>query len=178
MEPLGKIEKKILTWTKDIPQLPLSARKWLGENIWWIVLIVAIISGISALALLNGTLNLISVLGTVGASFYAVATVTSWGITVNFINLAFIIGVTILLAVAVKPLQLKQKKGWVLLFAAWLLAIVSAVVSALLSFNIFNFIIDIIFAAIWVAISGYFIFEVHGQFAHVQKSKGVKAKKA
>lgn len=177
MQPLTKLENKILSWIKDVPQLPSTARKWLGDNSWWIVLIIAIVLGISALFTFFRVMSLISVLGTIGASFYAVSTVTTVGITIGFIQLAFIIAIGLLLAYAVKPLQRKQKKGWVLLFAAWLVMILSIVVGAVLSFDVFSFIVNIIFGAICIAIVGYFLFEIHGQFAHVEKSKGIKAKK-
>lgn len=177
MEALGKIEKKILTWLKGVPHLPESARKWLGDNVWWIALIGAILTAIAVLFSIIGIFGVLSVLGTVGATYYAASTFTSWAIVTGLVGLAFSVLQGLLLATAVKPLQSKQKKGWVLLFATLLLGALSVVVTAILTLNPFTFIVNILFGAIWLAISGYLLFEIHGQFAHVEKSKGVKAAK-
>jgi hypothetical protein len=82
-----------------------------------------------------------------------------------------------LLALAITPLKAKQKKGWVLLFITWLLGALSVVVTAILTLSVLNFITSVIFGALWVAVGGYLLFEMHGQFAHVERSKGVKAEK-
>lgn len=175
MEAIEKLEKQILDWIKGVPHLPESARKWLGTNIWWIALVGGIISGIAVLVSFIGLLGIVSLVGTVGATYYAAATFTTWSIVTGLVSLAFGVLQTIILIVAVKPLQDKQKKGWVLLFAAWLVGILATVITAILTLNPIAIIFNLLFGAIWVAISGYFLFEIHGQFAHVQKSRGVKA---
>ena len=177
MEVLGKLERMVLGWLKSVPHLPAGGRKWLGENVWWIALVGAILSAISALFTLIGVLGVLSVVGTVAATYYAASAFTGWAIVTGLVSLAFIVLEAVLLFIAVKPLQARQKKGWVLLFANWLLAAVSVVVSAVLSLNPFSFIFGIIFGAVWLAVIGYFLFEIHGQFAHVEKSHGVKAAK-
>jgi hypothetical protein len=178
MELLAKLERQILTWAKGIPHLPLSARQWLGENIWWIALVGAILTGIAGLLNFIAVMGVVSVLGTVAAAYYATASITSWAIVTGLVNVVFIVLIAVALAAAVKPLQAKQKKGWVLLFASWLLSAAFIVVGAVISLNPFDFIVSILFGAIGLAASGYILFELHGQFAHVEKSKGVKAKKA
>jgi hypothetical protein len=178
MDVLAKLEKMVLGWVKDVPHLPAIARNWLGTNIWWIILILAIIGGISVLFSFTALMGTVAVLGSVAISYYAVATVTPYVIAVGVVGLTFLVLQTVLLALAVSPLKEKQKKGWVLLFASWLLNIISVVVNAVLTLNPLGLIIGLLFGAIGIAITGYFLLEIHGQFAHVTKSKGVKAKKA
>ena len=174
MDLLSKLEHTVLGWLKNMPHLPEVARRWIGANIWWITLVAAILSGIGVLVGLIGLVGIISLIGTVAASYYATATFTTWAIVVGFIGLFFSLIDTILLAMAINPLRAKQKKGWVLLFAVWLIGVLSVVVNSILSLNVLGFITGILFGAIWLAISGYFLFEIHGQFAHTERSKGVR----
>lgn len=177
MESLSKLERKILGWLKDVPHLPVSVRQWLGENIWWIAVIGTVLTGIAVLGLLGSIFNSIGLLNTPAASFYASTTFITWIIINAIVALVFTAIELILLANAIKPLKTKQKKGWVLLFATWLVGVVAMVVSAILTLNPLSFIGNLIFGTIWVALTGYLLFEIHGQFAHVERSKGVKEKK-
>ena len=174
MEALTKLENIIIGWFKGLPHLPESIRSWLGTNMWWIALAGAILSGIAALIALMSIFTVMAVLGSIGASYYAAATFTSWNIVTGFVSMIFSVLHIILLGLAVKPLREKQKKGWVLLFVSWLVGAVAVVVNALLTLNALTIVPSLIFGAIGLAISGYFLFEIHGQYAHVQKSRGVK----
>ena len=179
MELLTKLEQQVLKWAKGVPHLPTPARKWLGDNVWWIALVGAILTGIGILFAFVGLIGVISVLGTPAASYFATTTFTSWAIVTGVVGLVFSVIEGLLLATAITPLKEKQKKGWVLLFVLWLVSAVSVVVNAILSLNPFGFVLGLLFGAIWLAITGYFLFEIHGQFAHVERSKGVKhAKKS
>lgn len=178
MEFLVKLEHIILGWLKDVPHLPIGVRKWIANNIWWIVVIGAVLSGISVLVLIGALFSNLSTLSSPIISYYASATFVGWLVVTTAVALAFAVVETLLMAFAVTPLKEKQKKGWVLLFAVWLVGIISAVVGAILTLNVLGFIGNIIFGAVWVAVTGYFLFEIHGQFAHVERSKGVKSKKA
>lgn len=177
MDIITKLENLVLRWVKGLPHLPQPAQKWLATNVWWIALIGAILTGISLLFTLGTLFTAISIIGSVAASYYAASSFTTWTIVTALVSIAFSIGQGLLLAVAVQPLKALQKKGWVLLFLSWLLGVVAMVVSAVLTLNPFSFIFGLIFGAVWVAISGYFLFEIHGQFAHVSKSTGVKKAK-
>lgn len=174
MELLTKLEHLVLKWAKSVPHLPPVARKWLGTNVWWIALIGAIVTGIIILFSLIGLLGLLSVMGTVGASYYATSTFTAWAVVTVLVSLVFAVLEGLLLFAAINPLKAKQKKGWVLLFALWLLSAVAVVVNAILTLNPFGFIGGLLFGALGLAISGYFLVEIHGEFAHVERSKGVK----
>ncbi len=179
MELLTKLEQQVLKWAKGVPHLPTPARKWLGDNVWWIALVGAILTGIGILFELVRLVNVISIIGTPAESYFAAATFTTWTIVTVLIGLVFMVIEGLLLASSVTPLKEKQKKGWVLLFVLWLVSAVSVVVTAVLSLNPFGFVLVLLPGAIWLAITGYFLFEIHGQFAHVERSKGVKhAKKS
>ncbi len=177
MEFTNKLETMVSGWVKNLPHLPVAGQKWLAENVWWIALIGAIVSGIGVLFGLVGLL-----FGGVGASFVYVIdpTLATWLVVASFVSLAFSAVRGLLLALAVTPLKAIQKKGWTYLFYTWLLQALAVVVGAVLSLSAFGFISGILLGAIGVAITGYFLFEIHGQFVHVvTKAKVTKtAKKA
>lgn len=176
MEFLTQLERTVLGWLKSVPHLPATVQKWLGDNVWWIALIGAILTGISVLWLIVSVFSNLSALTSPIISYYASTTFVTLVIIKSLVALVFTALECVLLAVAVTPLKAKQKKGWVLLFAVLLIGAISAVVSAILTFNPFSFVTNIIFSALWLAVGAYFVFEIHGQFAHVERSKGVKAK--
>ena len=173
MELINKFEKTMLGWVKNVPHLPVDVQKWLGINAWWIILVCTFISGIATLIELNGLLTSIALIGSISSTYYVTGTASNWAIIIAAVSVVFLALVTLVYAIAVKPLQNKQKKGWVLLFLSWIVNGLSVVVSSVLSMSVVGFIIGIMFGAIFLAISGYFIFEIHGQFAHVS----IKAKK-
>lgn len=177
MKLLSKLEQLVLGWLKAVPHLPNGVRKWLGDNAWWIAAVGAVLTGISALWTLVALFSNMALLGGPATAYYASTTFVAWLVVTTLVSLVFVIIYCVLFAVAVSPLREKQKKGWVLLFAAWLVGVLEVVVSAVLTLNPLTFITNIIFGALWLAVTGYFLFEIHGQFAHVEKSKGVKAKK-
>lgn len=178
MEALSKLERTILGWFKDLPHLPSNVRKWLGDNVWWFAIVGVVLMAITVLVLLSSLFASLSAFGSPVISYYASPTFLGWIIVTTSVSLAFVALECLLLALAVTPLKEKQKKGWVLLFASWLVGIIYTVVSAILTLNVLTVIGTIIFNAIWIAIGAYFLFEIHGQFAHTERSKGVKGKKA
>ena len=173
MNLINKLEKTVLGWVKNVPHLPVSVQKWLAVNVWWIALVGAILSGLATLFALIGLSTLLSLIGSVSSTYYVTGTLSNWAIVSSAISIVFLALVTLVYALAVKPLQNRQKKGWVLLFLSWIINGISVVVSSVLSMSVVGFIIGIMFGAIYLAISGYFIFEIHGQYAHVP----IKAKK-
>jgi len=177
MDYLKKLEEKVFGWFKAAPNLPNDARKWLGDNIWWIIIVGVFLVGVNILRGLATLEQQISLQGTVAGSYYVSSTTSDWIIVTVSVSLFFLVLEAILMFLSIQPLKEKQKKGWVLLFAAWLISGVGLVVNALLTLGVFSFIITVLFGAVWLAISGYFLFEIHGQFAHVEKSKGTKKAK-
>jgi hypothetical protein len=178
MGVVDKMERLVADLLKglNLPKLPVVARKWIGNNLWWIALVIAILSGINALmvlATLPGSLATIAI-------FSAFSVFAGWVALSSIISAIFSGATAAVLGMAVKPLQLKQLKGWKLFFTAWLIGVLSALVSVvlgLLSLNIIGAIVTLIFSTIWIAIYVYVLFEVRPEFAHVSKSEGVKGKK-
>lgn len=177
MEAVGKLEQIIKKWLKDVPHLPVGVRKWMGDNIWWIVVVATVLSGIAIIGFIGAILSYIGTLASPIVSYYASATFVSWLIVTTAVGLFFTVVGFFLMAFAITPLKEKQKKGWVLLFVAWLVAAVAMVVGAILTLKPLGFIGNLIFGSLWVAVTGYFLFEMHGEFAHVERTKGAKAKK-
>lgn len=182
MNILGQLEKVLDKWLRTIklPHLPAAFQKWLSENIWWLVAIGAIVSGITVLVALSGLFGGIAALQ-VSSSFLVTTAIATWALVDVILVLAFAIVNTIVLGLAVSPLREKKKGGWDLLFIALLLNIVRIVVNlviSLLVLNIFGFIFGLIFGAIVVTASAYFLFEIRSHFVHVSRSRGVKAAKS
>lgn len=177
MELLAKLENKILGWTKNVPNLPLSMRKWLAENVWWFAALASVLTGITIIGHLLRLQEYLTVLSNPFAPLYSSATFVTLLVVSTVAALVFSIASCILLGLAVNPLKERQKKGWVLLFVVWLVAIVWTVVTTVITLNPLSVFTGIIFGAVMLAATGYFLFEIHGQFAHLERSNGVKASK-
>ena len=179
MHFITKLERIVHGWAKNVPHLPVEARKWLAENVWWIAAIGAVLTAVGALFSLNGIFQSIAFLNTPTYALYFVNTsLASLAIVTGIVTLTFLVIEAVLLGLAVKPLQTQQKKGWVLLFTLWLATAVYIVVSAVLTLSFGGFIINILGGAIGLAVSGYFLFEIHSQFAHTVKTVKAADKKA
>lgn len=172
MDVMNKLEKTVLFWVKDVPHLPVSARKWLALNVWWMVFTVAALSGLVFLSDLFGLFSQIGQLSAPSRAYLVDDSYLTVSIFINAIALFFVFVIGLLLALAVTPLKERRKKGWVLLFVALLVQALAFAVSAVLTFSLAAFIIVILFGGIVLGIATYFVFEIHGQFAHlVRKSK-------
>lgn len=176
MELIAKLEKLVAGWLKQAPHLPNSATKWLGDNVWWMAVIGLVVGALAALIVLTGVFTTAAFLGSVGATYYVVQP-TAWTVMSALVHLALLVVSVILMGIAIKPLQAKQKKGWTLLFATLIVSAVSVLLDAVLSLNVFTFITSLLFGAIGLAVGAYFLFEIRGQFMQVEKSKGVKTAK-
>ena len=177
MQLLHKIEHLVLGWLKNVPHLPNNARKWLAKNIWWIVLIAAILGAIAAVFELLALFVTASLIDSPSNSYLLFGRVTPYTLAVDTISFVFGIVMTVLAAMAVNPLKALQKKGWVLSFMALLVYAFSIVVSAILTLNFFGFLFTIIFGAIFAAVGAYFLFEIHSCFNHDGKPAKKSTKK-
>ncbi len=179
MELLAKLESYVEAQYKalKLPRLPKGGRVWLKENLWWIVLVLAILSAFSLFGLL-GALALGSGVATYAAfTSFVVASVVGWVLIFGLVVLLFRGLDVALLAFAVKPLKEGQRKGWTLLFYVWVLGVLSVVVdlfSQLVSLNLFSFVGTGIAGVVFLGLGGYILFEIRDQFAQVSKSAGVK----
>lgn len=177
MDIVRQMERTVLGWFSRVPHLPPEVKKWLGVNVWWIAAIAAAICGLAALGLFVGLLGQMAALTGTALSYYASSTFLVWLIVRTIVSLVFTAFVCALLVMAVTPLKAKQRKGWVLVFTALLISLIGAVAGAVLTLDTFGFITRILFSLVMLAIWAYFLFEIHSEFAQVERSKGVKAKK-
>lgn len=170
MDMITKLENKLLNWAKSLPHLPGLAQKWLGTNVWWIVLIFAIFSAVNLIDLMTRLSIAAPALNSSNIAYIA-GGYSNIALISAVIGIAFIAVNVLLLAFAVKPLKHKEKKGWVLLFMALLVQVLAVVVNAVLSLSALIFILSIMYGAVVAAISMYFLFEIHGEFAHRPKAR-------
>lgn len=170
MENIKKLEDKIGEWLKPIPHLPTSTRKWISENVWWATAIGAVISAISIWTLINATFFAASVYNAWSdyAAKFGVDTgvhLNAWNYIMVFGSAIFLAGIVILMVMSVKPLRALKKRGWDLMFLAYLLGIVSQIFSMLNNFT-FGSILSVALSA---AIGAYFLFEIRSYFIKAGK---------
>ncbi|HRN90623.1 MAG TPA: hypothetical protein PK265_01435 [Candidatus Saccharibacteria bacterium] len=178
MEFVNKIENMVGGWLKSVPHLPAAGQKWLGVNVWWIVLIGVILSGIGLLMTLGGIFTAMTFIGATTTYYGALVAESYTGMwfVSAIVSLIFSAVSVLILALAINPLKNLQKKGWSLLFLSWLVNAVAIVVNIVLSFSVLTLIMGIIFGGIVLAISAYFIFEIRGQFqGSTKKAKAATA---
>lgn len=175
MELITKLENMVAGWLKPIPSLPKNVQKWLAENVWWLALVSAILTGISILLTLGAiatyatySAGLDAAYGSLGLASYAPGWIV--GVIVSMIFSAVIV---LLTAMAIKPLKDLNHKGWSLLFVIYAVSAVNVVVNAIFSFSIIGFIFGIIFGAVGLAIGGYFLFQIKSYFGSHAKAKHV-----
>jgi len=171
------LETKLIQWFRPLPHFPASFKKWLGDNIWWIVLIGAIVSTISSLVLISGFITLVSIVTGVAhyAEWYLNNTYyTWWSVVVALVNLAFTVVVTILMWQAVAKLKEHEARGWHLLFLIALIDAAGAIIVDVLNLSI----IGLIFSLVGIAIGMYIIFEFRSEFVKIDVVRTRKAKKA
>ena len=165
MESIKQLEKTIEGWLKPIPHLPVTWRKWLGLNVWWITLVGVILSALGILGLIGSLFAAMSIFGVATGIYGYVAPVyTGWWVLASIVSLAFMVVTVSITAMAISPLKIQKRKGWDLLFLVFIINVVSAVVSAILNFSVISFVGSLIGAAIGAAISAYFLFEIRSQF--------------
>ena len=175
MFKISKVENMVGGWLKSVPHLPRGGQKWLAENVWWIVLIGVIAGAISLLVGLAAIFSYMAFVGNAASYYYTVSPYGSGWIIGTVVSLLFSVAIVILLATAITPLKALKLSGWNKLFIVLLVNAVSAVLGAILSFSVGGFIFGIIFGAIGVAISAYFIFEIRSHFGG--SAKHVPSKK-
>lgn len=173
---LDKLEKVIAGWLKPLPHLPANGQKWIATNVWWIVLVGVILSAIAALVGIGAIFAYMAFVGN-AASYYGVYATSVYGdgwIISAVVSLLLSVAVVIFAAMAISPLKAMQKKGWNALFVIFMLKAVGVVLGAILTLNVFNFAVNIIFGAVGLAIGAYFLFEIHSYFGAAHKAVPVK----
>lgn len=160
MQQLSSFEQTLAKAHEGLPHLPKGLRDWLVENAWWLVVIGVIAGALAGLSALNaltvGSAWLTAVVGVgVGGALFAG----------SLINLITIVAVIIFEALAIKPLQHKQKRGWDLLFLAAIVGIVGSLVGSLVSAAVTGAVLGaIVGTVIAAALSFYVLFELRGAY--------------
>ncbi len=169
MEAVRSLEKSLGQLYKSAPHTPVTFRKWLGENVWWIALIGVVLSVLSLLVLIPLTFAALGLGAFVATSPYASGYSYASNGVVALVSLTSLVVTTILMAMAISPLKAKAKKGWTLLFIS---ALVSLALSAVIDIIILD-VFGLLMTVIWAAIAGYLLFEIHSEFGgkHAVKSK-------
>ncbi len=177
MNRLQKLESLIQEWLRPLPHLPDNVRKWLANNIWWMVLVAAFGSAIATLMVLGGIFAYMNFIGNASsyAGFYMTAAYSAGWIWTAIVGLLFLAFATVLYSKAVTPLKEHRGLGWRMLFILLLVAAVKVLLDAVLTFSFFAFIFGIIFGVVGLAISAYFLFEIRSYF--VKSTRHLHAKK-
>lgn len=168
MSAITKFEDTIGGLLKPIPHLPTAGQKWLAENVWWIVLVGVILSGISVLTSIGGIFSYMALVGTATSYFgyYGAQSYSSWWIVASVISLLFMIAIVVISAISINPLKAMNKKGWDMLFLTLLISAASIVVSLIVNITSMGvgLIFGLIFGLIGLAIGAYFIYEIRSHF--------------
>ena len=175
----SRLEKQFVKWFENLPRLPRETRDWLATNGWWLIIIFIAAIGVDAIGSLAAfAANVIPLGSSYVASYYGSATFIAFSATKMGLSFVFSAIEITLLALAIQPLRDRQKKGWVLVFAALLLHALAVVADAILTLNSFSFVVEIVFGVLWLGMLAYLLFEVRDEFSHVVVVKKAKHKKS
>ena len=164
MKNINKIENMIQGWLKPLPHIPAKWTKMLADNLWWIVGIGIVLTGIALLMSINALLYGISYLG--GMSGYGIHLAniyTGWWMAAAIVSMAIPAASVVLMGMAFNPLKAMQKKGWDLLFLASLVTAAAQILSVILNFN-YVLIFSLIMTLAGVAVGVYVLFEIKSHF--------------
>ena len=156
MELLKSLERSVADVHKGLPHLPEGFRKWLVDNIWWLVVIGVVLSVLSIFSLLQ-LISLISSHNTVGGVYSGYV---AQSITWVWVTLIVTVVEVALLAMAISPLKAKQSRGWYLLFAVSIISIIVSMLGVFFGGGVAS----LIGALIGIAISWYLLFEIRSGF--------------
>jgi hypothetical protein len=172
MVSISKIENTFTEWLKPIPHLPSNVRKWLAENVWWIMLVGVIMSVFSALILLVSIAALGSImeLNYANERFITVSTVGFWQALLSVVAFLYMIIFIIVVSSAINPLRHMQKKGWDILFMIFLLSVAYTAIDILLGSNFYTFIPNLLLGFVVTTTGAYLINEIRSYFKPVKKA--------
>jgi hypothetical protein len=173
METVHKLESTLDGWLKPLPHLPTLWRKWLAANVWWLTMIFVVLSVFGVLALVGSLFTALSIFGftTTFYGYYVPQAYGSWWIVTSVVSLGFLVATVMAAGAAVNPLREKKKRGWELLFLAYVISFASSLVSVVLNFNTFTFMPALFGTVLSAAISAYFLFEVREYFGRKKATK-------
>ncbi|HRQ87047.1 MAG TPA: hypothetical protein PLY16_02965 [Candidatus Saccharibacteria bacterium] len=176
-----KLETAVAQIVKPIPHLPAKGQKWFADNVWWIVLVGAILGGIALLFAIVGLFQVISLMNAFNYYAYSYIPAHQFGSGMVFASVVSVVTMVVtvgLFATAIKPLMNKAAKGWHLLFIAVVVGAILSLVNGLIMATVGSFIVTLIMTAISFMIGSYFLFEIRSHFVRTADgSKKPAAKK-
>lgn len=161
------IESKVIDFHAKLPHLPNTGRQWLADNVWWIVLIAAVVGAVGAAALV-----LVTMIGGVflaGAVFLFSAKFGGLALLAVTAAIMLMLANVVISIVAINPLREKMRKGWLLLVASLAVGFVAAILTDIVQLDDWAVIKDGLFLAIGL----YVMFEIRDYFT---KTPAVPAK--
>lgn len=168
---LNKIEDKFEDWLKPFPHLPIDWRIMIADNAWWVSLIGLILAIVVMFNVAFALLMAFSLLSFVApfATVYITAS-NPMLIIGSIVSLIASVATIVFIAMSIKPLKNKDKKGWDLMFLASVVSFALSAISGLLMFQLSS----ILGAAIGLVIGMYVLLEVKSYF----KEKSPKTKES
>jgi hypothetical protein len=158
MSILHKTEKMMVEQFSKVPfHLPTDVRRWLGENIWWLMIVGVVLS---ALAIVN-LIQAIFLLGAITAFSGVLAPLSGMALVSTWVSIIQLVVMIILGLIAIKPLRAKTKRGWDLMLIMMLVGLLGSVLSIVVGGSI---IAAVFSALLTIAIGGYFLTEVRIEF--------------
>lgn len=165
MSILHKTEKMMVEQFSKVPfHLPTNIRRWLGNNVWWLMIISVVLSALAIANALQAILFIgaVTTFASVLSPLSGMALVSIW---VSIIQLV----VTIFLGlIAIKPLRDKSKQGWNLMLIMMLVSLLGSVLSMVVGGSI---IAAVFSALLTITIGGYFLTEVRTEFRAKKDNK-------
>jgi hypothetical protein len=127
VQGLRSFANKVQPVFKNLPQLPENFKKTLVSYLHIIVLVLAILGALGVLAALVAVLGAFTVIATFGGVVFG--GLAAIGLIIALLAIALSAVTVVLYFMAYKPLQAKQEKGWLLLFAVSLFGVMSCILN-------------------------------------------------
>jgi uncharacterized membrane protein YfcA len=143
---VSSVKSAIITYHARMPHLPENARRWLSDNLWWIVLMAALFGAFGVAILV-----LITLLGGVflaGAVFLFSAKFGGLALLLMTAAVGLMVTNVIVSIMAIKPLQAKVKRGWNLLCLSLVIGFVAALLTDAVRHDIGAVIKDVLLVSI------------------------------
>jgi len=178
MKNIQIIEDTLARWLSAFPSLPKGGRAWLGRNLWWIILILAILGIFGTLA---GVGQYLGALARTGHANIYIDPVADLNTSVYLLSFIESVITTVLYFMAIAPLKEGKKRGWNRVFYVQLLGTLFAVIGLVINLVmpgspllVIGFLFGFTVGLLLQAFVFYFLFQVRGEFT----SRSARAKEA
>ncbi len=165
MDLVDRVERTLGVWYGRLPSLPQKLRHWIAANIWWIVLIGAVIMVVGLLGILS-----VLLLGTMFLSVFAGVYGHALGVIAALLTLIWVASYTvemILMFMAIPALRTHDIRGWRMLFYVFLLGVAVEIAYVFVSADVGSF----IWSMVLTAVGGYVLYQVRDLFVAESDTK-------